>query len=268
MPAQLMIFTDLDGCLLNKSDYDWSAAKPILQQLKRLRIPVVLNSSKTAAEMRQLATEFQLSHLPFISENGGVIQWNDLVPDKQPALQVLGVQRSVILELLSQQKQKFRFRSFFDLGVAGIMQATDLDANKAALANDRQSTEPLLWDDTEAALHDFRNVVEDAGLTLTRGGRFWHVTGQNAKGTAMQVVADRFAKEYAPNNIITAGIGDSPIDQTMLDVADYPIGIPAAGALNVRIDPQQGIVASEEGSAGWADAVTILLKQCGITKEG
>lgn len=267
MSTKLVIFTDLDGCLLNKADYDWSAAKPVLQQLQRLGIPLVLNSSKTAAEMGELAREFQLNGLPFISENGGVIQWNDLVSKDHPPMQILGAQRTAILQLLQQQKQQFQFRSFFDLRIDGVMQATGLGRDEASLACDRQSTEPLLWDDTDTALDQFRETIENAGLTLTRGGRFWHVTGQNTKGAAMVEVARRFADKYSPDNIVTAGIGDSPIDQSMLDVADYPIGIPSGGSLNVQIDEACGIVAPDEGSAGWAKAITTLLERCGITKE-
>lgn len=264
MSTQLVIFTDLDGCLLNKADYDWSAAKPVLQQLQTLRIPVVLNSSKTPAEMSQLASEFQLDGLPFISENGGVILWNDLARTNEDSMQVLGAKRGEILDLLLQQKQHFQFRSFRDLGVEGVMGATDLSHAKATLASDRQSTEPLLWDDTEEALDQFRKVIEDTGLTLTRGGRFWHITGQNTKGAALQEVARRFAEEYSADNVVTAGIGDSQIDQSMLDAADYPIGIPAAGCLNVQVDEARGIVAPTEGAAGWAAAVTTLLERCKI----
>lgn len=266
MTMKLVIFSDLDGCLLNKSDYDWSAAKPVLQQLRRLKIPVVLNSSKTPAEMTELAREFQLEGLPFISENGGVIEWNDLADEDQESRQILGASRNQILQLLQRLKTKFQFRSFFDLGIDGVMQATDLSRDKAILACDRQSTEPLLWEDSDMALGDFRTSIEAAGLTFTRGGRFWHVTGQNSKGAAMQKVAGRFAKEYG-STLVTAGIGDSPIDQSMLDVADYAIGIPATGSLNVQIDETRGIAATQEGSAGWAEAVTILLKRCEIKIE-
>ncbi|MEP3481069.1 MAG: HAD-IIB family hydrolase [Fuerstiella sp.] len=267
MTTKLVIFSDLDGCLLNKSDYDWSAAKPVLQELRRLNIPVVMNSSKTPAEMGELAREFQLDGLPFISENGGVIEWNDLTDEGQGSRQILGASRDQILQLLQQLKAKYQFQSFFDLGVDGVMRATDLSRDKATLACDRQSTEPLLWEDSDVALGEFKTIVEAAGLTFTRGGRFWHVTGQNSKGAAMQKVAQRFAKEYG-TTLVTAGIGDSPIDQSMLDVADYAIGIPATGSLNVQIDETRGIAATHEGSTGWAEAVTELLKRCEINREG
>lgn len=260
MTTKLVIFTDLDGCLLNKADYDWTAAKPVLSRLQRQQVPVVLNSSKTPAEMSRLAEQFGLTGLPFISENGGVIQWNDFHQNEPDGRTIPGVPRVQILDLLRSLHQEFQFRSFVDLGIDGVMKATDLDRESARLASDRQSTEPLLWDDTAEALSEFRSAVEEAGLTLTKGGRFWHVTGQNSKGAAMRLVAERFAQTQPEARWVTAGIGDSPIDQSMLDEADYPIGIPAGGTLNICVPQDQGIVACEEGSAGWAESVTRLLQ--------
>ena len=60
---------------------------------------------------------------------------------------------------------------------------------------------------------------------------------------------------------IVAAIGDSPIDQSMLDIADVPIGIPASAGLGVNVDPKQGLVASQPGAAGWAEVITQLLSR-------
>ena len=67
-----IIFTDLDGTLLDHSSYQWDRAKPALDLCQRFHVPVVLVSSKTRAEMVKLKDELGLSH-PFISENGGGI---------------------------------------------------------------------------------------------------------------------------------------------------------------------------------------------------
>ena len=80
----------------------------------------------------------------------------------------------------------------------------------------------------------------------------------------MHQVADRY-RDRMSGEITTAAIGDSPIDQSMLDIADYPIGIPAVdGQLNVEVDPHRGIVASQDGAAGWAETVRQLLLRLGI----
>lgn len=257
--TQLIIFTDLDGCLLNKHDYDWSPAARVLNTLRDRKIPVVMNSSKTVAEMRQLATELGLSDATFVSENGSVIRWGVEVNPQAGEIEIVAASHAQILRVLADLKSRFRFRSFADLGLSGLVDTTQLSEEKATLAMQRQGTEPLLWDDTDDERSVFEQLLSDQQLSLTKGGRFWHVAGQTSKGIAMRMVADRFAGSVGKTTV--AAIGDSPIDQSMLDMADVPIGISTPSGLGVTVDPARGIVARSQGSAGWAEAVTELLKR-------
>jgi len=249
----LIIFTDLDGCLLNKHDYDWSAAAGTLETLRQRQIPVVMNSSKTVPEMTQLAEELGLSGQTFISENGSVIRWR---PDET---EIIGVARVEILAVLRDLKTHFRFRSFADLGLDGVVHETQLPVEKAQQALDRQGTEPLLWDDTDERRFEFERILHSHNITLTKGGRFWHAAGATTKGKAMQIVAGRLGS--IDQKTLTAGIGDSPIDQSMLDAADVPIGIRTPAGLNVTVPLPRGIIATQQGAAGWAEAVTELLSR-------
>ncbi len=262
-PTRLILFTDLDGCLLNKHDYDWSPAAATLQILSTRQIPVILNSSKTVAEMTQLARELGLAGKTFISENGSVIRWGDeLEKGKSDSptgeIEVIGASRDDILAVLKQLKPQFRFRSFANLGLDGVIHETQLSHEKAELAMARQGTEPLLWDDSDEHRSEFEQALHTHQLTLTKGGRFWHVAGQTNKGEAMQRVAKRLSQP--DSTTLTAAIGDSPIDQSMLDRADVPIGIPTPSGLGVKI-ASRGIVATQQGAAGWAEAVTKLLSR-------
>ncbi len=47
MTRPTLVFTDLDGTLLNHDDYSWEAARPALEELQRQSIPLILVSSKT-----------------------------------------------------------------------------------------------------------------------------------------------------------------------------------------------------------------------------
>lgn len=261
--TRLIIFTDLDGCLLNKHDYDWSQAASTLETLRGRQIPVVMNSSKTVPEMSQLANELSLTDSTFISENGSVIRWGHEVGSREVGeIEVMGESRDHILAVLNHLKQQFRFRSFADLGLVGVVKETQLSQDKAQLALARQGTEPLLWDDTEEHRSDFEQRLHDHQLTLTKGGRFWHVAGQTNKGKAMQRVGQRLS--HSDGKTMMAAIGDSPIDQSMLDLADVPIGIPTSTGLGVNVDPQRGIVAAQQGATGWAEAVSELLSRIDV----
>ena len=68
----LIVFTDLDGTLLDHDTYSWQEAAPALEALRIKGVPLILCSSKTRAEMLVLWQELGLSH-PFITENGGGI---------------------------------------------------------------------------------------------------------------------------------------------------------------------------------------------------
>ncbi len=261
--SPLILFTDLDGCLLNKHDYDWSPAAATLQTLRDRQIPVVMNSSKTVPEMSQLADQLGLADYPFISENGSVIRWGGETGQPLGDVEIIGASRDHILELLKSLKHQYRFRSFADLGLAGVAAETQLPEASARMALARQGTEPLLWDDSDDQRAKFEEALRDHQLTLTRGGRFWHVAGQTSKGRAMRAVAARLAdsdqSSQPSGQPILAAIGDSPIDQSMLDLADVPIGIPTPSGLGVHVASGRGIVATAQGAAGWAEAVSQLL---------
>ena len=67
---KLIIFTDLDGTLLDRDTYTWEAAQPALDRLRRQGIPWVLVTSKTRAEVELWRRCLGNQH-PFIVENGG-----------------------------------------------------------------------------------------------------------------------------------------------------------------------------------------------------
>jgi hypothetical protein len=57
-PKRLLpvVFSDLDGTLLDHETYSFDAARPGLDALKSRGIPLILASSKTRAEMQDLGT--------------------------------------------------------------------------------------------------------------------------------------------------------------------------------------------------------------------
>ena len=56
----LLIFTDLDGTLLDHHTYSFQPAKAAMQALKTFSIPCVINTSKTFVEL--IALREELNH--------------------------------------------------------------------------------------------------------------------------------------------------------------------------------------------------------------
>ena len=71
MTEMIIIFTDLDGTLLDKK-YSYESALPALALIESHKIPLVLCSSKTRSEIEFYRTKLNNDH-PFICENGGGI---------------------------------------------------------------------------------------------------------------------------------------------------------------------------------------------------
>ena len=70
--APLVVFSDLDGTLLDHDTYSFDAARPALERLRVDGVPLILCTSKTRAEIAPLRRALGNTH-PFISENGGAV---------------------------------------------------------------------------------------------------------------------------------------------------------------------------------------------------
>lgn len=67
-----IVFSDIDGTLLNKDRQLSQLTKEVIQQLQQ-QVPVVLISSRMPQAMRHLQEELHISHQPIICYNGGLI---------------------------------------------------------------------------------------------------------------------------------------------------------------------------------------------------
>src|SRR5262249_39570829 len=70
--AERIVFSDLDGTLLDARTYDWRPAERALARLAELGVPVILTSSKTRAEIEEWRRTLGNREV-FVSENGGGI---------------------------------------------------------------------------------------------------------------------------------------------------------------------------------------------------
>ena len=277
-PGTLMVFTDLDGTLLDHHDYGFEPARPALDALHQRRIPLVLTTSKTLAETR-LINDAIGNRQAIIVENGGAIA----IPTTM-AGQLLGGQPTtlagvdtietaddhvvlrgspgyaVIREFIRQQRDAdgYRLTGFGDMSVDEIGRHTGLSDHAAALAARRLCSEPFLWHDSETRLQAFREAAARIGLCITRGGRFWHLMGDTSKARAMQRL--RSWMDHDRGQSVTVALGDSDNDREMLEQADIAVCVRRHDGTILDCEGRQQTVRTERpGPAGWNDAILGIL---------
>ena len=229
----LIIFTDLDGTLLNQDDYRYDAAVPVLEKLRAQKIPVVPVTSKTRAEVEVLREELSLTD-PFIVENGSGV----FVPvdDRRFVITNPQVASSYHLERLGCTYTEAReglkgisrvldspLRGFGDLTVAEVREKTGLTVAEAQRAKTREFTEPFVTPQQIPA-EQLKQAVQEQGFQIVVGDRFSHLIGNTAgKGKAVRWLLEQY---QSADQVVTVGLGNSPNDLGMLEVVDYPIIIP------------------------------------------
>lgn len=269
---ELILFTDLDGTLLDHHDYSFAAAHEAIAALNRDDICWILNSSKTLAELRELRYELGQRH-PLIVENGAGIAipvgyshplWRGLTTSLPEAdgflLHAMGLDRTAILARLQLLVSEYDYEGFADMSVARLCELTGLDESRATKAMDRHFSEPLYWRDSEAQLERFAAEVGELGLSLLRGGRFVHVMGGADKGRAVAWLLAGFGGEHKPTVV---ALGDSQNDVAMLECADIAVVVRSPVHAPPTLNDISGDVRTTEGfgPAGWNRAVLDILDE-------
>ncbi len=265
----LVVFSDLDGTLLDHDTYSWAEAMPALDALEARGVPLVLVSSKTRAELLPLRLALGNSH-PYIVENGAAIfippgYFNDGEPDAGNASDSCvsqGPSRAELQHALSRVRDDggFKFTTFAELATAGIVRETGLEPAQAQAANERTASEPLLWQDTEERLAAFADRMAAQHLRCVRGGRFVHVMGQFDKADAVAELLGRFGQYYGSRQVVSVALGDGPNDLEMLALADVAVVVKGRHGHPMPVQSGSRVIrTTEHGPAGWREAVLEIL---------
>jgi len=266
----LLVFSDMDGCLLDHFSYSYAAARPALEKLNELHIPLILTSSKTFAELAVLSVELDLG-APFIVENGAGVIIPDAYFSVMPGgliksggqwLKSFGPGRSEIINKLHQVRNDggFSFRGFADMSNSDVAACTGLTEQQAVLARERQFTEPILWEDSEPRWQEFAKRITEEGLCSIRGGRFIHITGGGDKGQALRWLRSCYHQQYGIEPLVMA-LGDSENDVGMLAQADFPVVVRSPVHAPPAVAGRDDIMVTDKvGPEGWNLAVLDRLR--------
>jgi len=270
----LIIFTDLDGSLLDGTTYSYEAAIPALTVLSEQGIPLVLVSGKTRAEIEPIRQRLA-NRDPFIVENGGAVFVPhglfdfplERIRTKSPYEVIeLGLPYHMLREVLKQIEHAVEtpLQGFGDLSVDAIMEETGLPRADAILAKQREYDEPFLLQGPQALIEEVCRQIITRGLRWTKGGRLFHLMGENDKGAAASILLRYYHRQQRmtgpAERIETVGIGDSINDASLLAMVDYPILVQKPdGSYDPDIQLSGMIRAPGIGPVGWNEAVLELL---------
>lgn len=249
----LLVFTDLDGTLIDHDTYDWAPAKPALAALKTRSAGVVLASSKTAAEMSGLRTALGLSKWPAIVENGAGV-----LPPYVNEIAKANQYRDV-LDILATVPNGLRaqFRGFGAATAAEVAAMTGLTPKAAALAKQRAFSEPGQWLGSDAQKSEFLEYLGTRGIATQQGGRFLTLSFGGNKVDQMRAIIGTHHPDH------TIALGDAPNDVQMLEQADY--GVVVANPHRPALPPLKGeaegriLRTKAAGPEGWNTAILDLL---------
>lgn len=250
-----IVFTDLDGTLLDHDTYSYALAEPALTALRDRHIPLILASSKTAAEIEPLRAALGFEHCPAIVENGaGQLAAQADATDGQDTYERL-------LAILNAAPANLRrcFAGFHEWDAHEIARRTNLPLAQARRAAKRAYSEPglLSGDGADALL----NWLVARGVTARRGGRFVTLSFGGRKSDQMSNIIVQYGQDAM--RPVSLALGDAPNDIEMLEAADH--GVIIANAAHAPIPPLAGeadgriIRTAACGPKAWNDAVLAWL---------
>ena len=262
----LVVFSDLDGTLLDHYTYSFEDARPALGRLRAAGVPLVLCTSKTRAEIAPLRDALRNTH-PFISENGGAV----FIPADYFPFPLSGTERRDGLDMIAvgdpypdlvaalaraSRSSGVAVRGFAHMTDADVAAATGLSIDDARLARQREFDEPFEILEPDRA-DDLLATIAREGKRCTVGGRFHHIMGASDKAAAVRLLITLYRRR--DRAVTTVGLGDAPNDASFLAEVDRPIAIasPHVDELVARVPRAR--VTQRPGPAGWNEAMLEIL---------
>ena len=223
--TSVVIFTDLDGTLLNRDTFKFDEIKDYIKNLINNGITIIPNTSKTNAELYNFIKELGIN-IPFIAENGSAIHGLNLINKNLPDEIILGREKELILKIFKKETpENLRTKCKF---------ISKMEQKK-----------------------NFFNIIKNIGLSLHEGGRVINLCDKVSKVKAMNRVVKILKK--TEGIVKTIGVGDNYNDLEMLKNSDFPCLVFNDKFLLDTININNCIVSKNLAPNGWLEVVKMAL---------
>ena len=269
--SSAVIYTDLDGTLLDHHTYALDEALDTIKALQHRGIPIIPCTSKTRAETLSLMQTRGIDG-PMIVENGAAIWvplgWGLERPegsdsDAHAWCHSFGPSRGMIRRQLAILNIEWgnRYQSLCELSDKQVAAVTGLDLESAARAKRRQHSETLVWLGTPADRKAFAAQVEALDMRCVEGGRFVHVLASGGKAEAVSWLHHKIRRERPDlKRARSLSAGDAENDVEMLEVTDLALLVRSPVNEPPTVRRRGGLVISDiAGPAGWAEGIEALI---------
>ena len=266
--SRLVVVTDIDDSLLEPGAQALPSERAALDFLAHRGIPLVINSSRTHAEIERIQETLRLL-MPSMSEHGSalfippgcfpaipdraaravgghVIEFGRPYHEVVDAVRITG--RDLGLEIVG----------FADLSIEDVARELGVTDVEAQLAKLREYTELIrITDETDARRSHVLNALRRRGLRTWPVGRHHLVTATRDRAESLLTLKALWRHAWGEPPCIV-GFGNSEDDVTWLRYADVPVIVQTDHhGVNPRILSKlpTARVSQRPGRVGWSDAI-------------
>ena len=160
MNTQIIIFTDLDGTLLDTKTFKFDQISQYVKYLISIGVMIIPNSSKTEDEILDFIDELGVN-LSFISENGSAIHNLDLINKNLPKKIILSRNKDEIFKIFKEKislKYQSKLQLISNLSLNEKLEIFGLPKSKLDLSMNRNYTIPLKF---LGNIEDKENIINN-----------------------------------------------------------------------------------------------------------
>ena len=274
LPSRLVIFSAVEGTLLDSASRRWTGAEDALAELERRRVPLVLCTGGTRAQLEPLRTKIGHGH-PFITEGGGGL----FIPDAYFTMKLEGAHRAgryfcvpcakdyaaTVAGLAEIAREAGAdVLGFSEMTAREIARNEGESSREAERAREREFSEKFFFAGESGDIGKrFATLARERGWHAVPGEPFWQFSSSAGPERAIRQLM-RFYQAALHQKLRSVGIGSSAEDLPLLSAVSQRIVLPRHGekfesALVAGLP--RSTHASASGPVGWNENVLDLLAE-------